>query len=831
MWRNYLTVAFRSLTRKPTYAAINVFGLALGLAACLLLLIYVRYETSYDSWLPDAGRVFQVQTVSTDPDDAESPLDQYAHGEIADSFARAFPEIEAIVRIDDANPVFVHEGGEEPRFAPMALADESFFRVLPFRFLRGDRDRALATPDALVLSRSEAVKHFGGIDIIGRTVRSVRRGEEKLLRVTGVFEDLPRSSHMEFAIVGRLDPAERAECGWGCVASRVYVKLRPGADPAAITARLPEWERRAIPPVEVGGQMRREGDRYDWRLVALRDVHLSGAPGAVERPGNDRRTLLTFAIVAALILGMAAINFINLSTARASQRAREVSLRKVLGATRGQLIAQFLIESVLVSGIAILVAVLILTLSLPWFAAFLDTDLEIRWLGLGGLLMPVIALWTVVGVAGGLYPAFHLSRYRPAEVLKANKSGAEPIGTGRLRSILVVAQFAVSIGLIVCTLVVQAQTRFAQSADLGFERDGLIQVANANRAAIIPQTENLIRQVARIPGVESVAGSNLAVAMDNALTTNVQVPGRAEPEVMGFYSVSPEFFATMRLRLVAGRLLSRDFARDDASVPLDPPEAAAAAQAGMVARGVNVVVNEAAARQLGFAAPEAAVGRTVGIAMFGAEEGLVPATIVGVVANGRFRSARDPIEPQIFFDRRIYNNLVLRYAGADPEAVRRQVGEVWRRLAPEVPFEAAYADQRLAALYAADAARAQTFAAFAGLAVVIACLGLFALAAFTADRRTKEIGIRKTFGARGRDIVALLAWQFAKPVILANLIAAPIAWWVMRDWLNTFDARIALGPTPFLIAAALALAIALGTVAGHALRVSRTNPIHALRYE
>jgi putative ABC transport system permease protein len=830
MWLHYFTVALRSLSRKPGFAIINIFGLALGLAACLILLVYVRYETGYDRFLPDGERVYQVQSVSTDPDDSEAPLDQYAHGEIADSFAREFPEIEAIVRIDEANPVFVHDGAE-PRFAPMALADESFFRVLPFHFLRGDRSTALASPDSLVLSRSEAVNHFGGIDIVGRTVRAVRRGEEKLLRVTGVFEDLPRSSHMDFAIVGRIDPAERAECGWACVNSLVYLKLRPGADPAAIERRLPEWERRAIPPVEVAGQMRREGDRYDWRLVGLSDVHLSGAPGAIERPGNDRRTLLTFATVALLILGMAAINFINLSTARASQRAREVSLRKVLGATRSQLIVQFLMESMLVSAIAILLAVLMLELSLPYLAAFLDAGLEIHWLGQGGLLAPVFALWTVVGFAGGLYPAFHLSRYRPAEVLKANKSSAEPIGTGRLRSILVVAQFAVSIGLIVCTLVVGAQTRFAQSAELGFERDGLIQVAYANRAAIIPQTENLLRQVARLPGVEAVAGSNLAVASEVALTTNVQVPGRSEPEVLGFYSVSPEFFETMRLRLLAGRTLSREFANDDSSVPLDPEDAAAAAQRAILARGSNVVINEAAARLLGFSSPQAAVGRTVGIAMFGAEAGLVPSTIVGVVGNARFRTAREPIEPTVFFDRKIYNNLIVRYSGADPEAVRRQVGEVWRRLAPEVPYESAFADQRLAALYAADAARAQTFAAFAGLAVIIACLGLFALAAFTADRRTKEIGIRKTFGARGRDIVALLAWQFAKPVIVANLIAAPVAWWVMQDWLNTFDAKITLGPGPFLIAALLALAIALGTVAGHAVRVSRTNPIHALRYE
>ena len=829
MWRNYLKVGLRSLARNKTYAFINIFGLALGLAACLVLLIYVRYESSYDAWLPDADRVFQVQTVSTDPDEAELPLDQYTHGVIAESFARDIPQIEAIARLDDVNPVFLRSG--EPSFAPMVLTERNFFSIVALPFLRGDRATALARPDALVLSRTEAMNRFGSLDIVGETVTAVRRGEEQVLRVTGIFEDLPRNSHINFTMIGRLGERDREECGWGCVNSFVYLKLRPGADAQAIQRQLPAWERRAIPPVDVGGLQRSESERFDWRLVNVRDVHLSGAPGALERPGNDRRTLFTFAVVALLILGMAAVNYVNLATARASQRAREVALRKVLGATRGQLIAQFLAESAVVTAVSVALALAMLALALPRLAGFLDAELDIDWLGEDGILLPLLSLWLVVGIAGGLYPALHLSRYRPAEVLKANKSTAEPIGTGRLRSVLVVAQFAVSIGLIVCTIIVYSQTMFAQTTNLGFEREGLIQVANANRAAVIPQTETLMREIGRIDGVESVAGANIRVAMDQVLTADVQVPGRPQPEVLGMYSVSPDFFETLGLRLRAGRFLSRRFANDDASVPLEPEEAAAAAQRVLTERGYNIVVNEAAARRLGFAGAGAAEGRQVRVDLFGGEAPLVPATIVGIVADSRFRSAREPVEPQIFFDRRIYNNLAVRYRAADPEMVRRQVESVWRRLVPEVPFEGEHADQQLARLYAGDTARARTFAGFALLAVVIACLGLFALAAFTAERRTKEIGIRKVFGARSRDIVALLAWQFSKPVILANLIAWPAAWWLMRGWLNGFDARIELGPGPFLIAGLLALVIATGTIAGHALKVSRTNPIHALRYE
>ncbi|MDP8993958.1 MAG: ABC transporter permease, partial [Pseudomonadota bacterium] len=303
MWRHYLKVGLRSLARHKTHAFINIFGLALGLAACLLLLIYVRYETSYDAWLPDAERIYQVQTVSSDPEDAENPVIQYTHGVITETFPRDFPQIEAIARVDEVTPVFIRDG--EPSFAPMVLADPSFLEIVRLPFLRGDPATALAGLDSLVLSRSEAIDRFGTIDALGETVRAVRRGEEQVLRVTGVFEDLPRNSHMNLRMIGRMADAERAECGWGCITSFVYLKLRPGASTEEIERQLPAWERRAIPPVEVGGQQRHEGDRYVWRLVNVRDIHLSGALGPLDRPGNDRRTLTTFAVVGLLILAMA----------------------------------------------------------------------------------------------------------------------------------------------------------------------------------------------------------------------------------------------------------------------------------------------------------------------------------------------------------------------------------------------------------------------------------------------------------------------------------------------------------------------------------------------
>jgi putative ABC transport system permease protein len=828
MWRNYLTVGLRALLKNRTYAFINIVGLSIGLAACLLILLYVRYETSYDSFLPDADRIYQVQSIYVDPETGERSVEQGTHGVIVESLAKDFPQIEAIARADGANPVFLRNG--EATFAPMVLADESFFRILSVPFLRGNAATALSGTDSLVLSREEAMRRFGSIDILGQTVTQIRRGERMDWRVTGVFEDLPKNSHMELGIVGRISERDREECGWGCINGFVYLKLRPGADPAGIQRQLPAWEKRNITPVDVGGVKVSEGDAFDWTLVNVKDVHLSEGEGSIERPTNDRRTIVTFTVVALLILGMASINFINLATARASQRAREVALRKVLGASRRDLILQFLGESLLLTGVAMLLALALVELTLPTLSAFLRAELEMRYLGEGGVLLPVLGLLLAVGLAGGLYPAFYLSRYQPAAVLRANKSAAEPTGSGQLRNVLVVAQFAVSIGLIICTAIVYAQTDYARSADPGFRREGLIQVDNMNRAQVLPQTETMLREVAKVDGVKGVAGTHITVASGQTLNINVQVPGRTEPMTIGWYSVSPEFFDTVGLRTLAGRPLSRAHAKDSAFTPIEPEEAMAPAWRAMVARGINVVVNELAARQMGFATPNAAIGKVVRLNQFPGE-GLTPATIVGVVQDARFRSIREPVEPMIFYDRGIYNAMIVRYDSPDPESVRRRVEAIWERLAPEVPFEGEFADEQLAELYLTETARAKTFGGFASLAVVIACLGLFGLAAFTAERRTKEIGIRKVFGARARDIVQLLAWQFSKPVMIANLLAWPVAWWVMRDWLNNFDARIDLGPVPFVMAGALALAIALGTIAGHALRVARANPIHALRYE
>jgi putative ABC transport system permease protein len=834
MWRNYLTVGIRALAKNRTYAFINIFGLAIGLAACLMLLLYVRYEQSYDAWLPNAENVYQLQTHFTNPETGEVDNLRMAPIVARTAMVKDFPQIERSVYVASSGPVVMHDG-EAIAAEDTVLVDDLFFDVLQLPMVAGDPQRALSQPGSIALSRSEARRYFGDENALGKTLTLVMRGQSIDHRVTAVFEDLPRNSHLRLNMLVRIDLSAfysenpSALTQWGSIGGWVYFRLRPDTDAEAIRAALPEWERRNIPDEVFGDQTINQGDFADWNLVSVEDVHLGISDQVAMAPGNDNRTIATFAIIALLILGMACVNFTNLATARASQRAREVALRKVLGASRRQLILQFLSESILVAGIAMLLALAFVELFLPLLSGFLDADLRLHYFGEGGILLPAMFLVLLVGAAGGLYPAFYLSRFQPAQVLKANKSTAEASGTGRLRSGLVIGQFAVSIGLIICTAIVYAQTVHARTADPGYQREGLLQVEGLNRRQLIPYTEALSREIARVDGVTGVGRTTIGVATSTINNTGIRVPGRQEPVGVGNYIVDEGFFRTIGLDLVAGRTFEVSRSTDDATLPF-PPDIEA--ERALAERGVNIVINELAAKRLGFQNPADAVGAQFGMGLARAEVGLVPITIIGVVRDSRFRSIREPLEPLAYrMTTTGHSHLLVRYGDADPSAVRERVEQVWRRFASDAPFVSKFSEEIVAELYNAEQARAQIFAAFALLAIVVACLGLFGLAAFTAERRTKEIGIRKVLGARSRDIVRLLAWQFSKPVIVANLIAWPAAWWVMRDWLNGFDTRIDLGPTPFMLAGLLALAIAIGTIAGHALKVARANPILALRYE
>jgi putative ABC transport system permease protein len=833
MIRNYLIVALRALAKNRTYAFINIFGLALGLAASILILSYVRYEFSYDAWLPNADRAYEFQTIfhatAAGGLSAESQTTAYVAGQ---ALKKDFPQFDRVVYATGQRANFI-QNGEATTARNTLLVDGPLFDILQIPFLRGDRAHALDDPHALVLSEREAKKRFGDDNPIGRTLTVVSGDMTADYRVTGVFQDIPKNSSFAADVVVRIDPQQYfrdargqlsgAVTSWRWQNGQILARARPGVDVKAIEAQLPAWKKRNIPDDLGPGPKTNPGDEEDFRLVNIRDLHIGQSKGPAVT--TDRMTVLTFAIVAFMILGMACINFTNLSTARASQRAREVALRKVLGANRAQLIAQFIGESILVSAIAMLIALALAELLLPLLNRFLDAQISLTYFGGNGVFVWAILLILFVGLVGGAYPAFYLSRFEPARILRANKSSANGEGNGRLRTLLVITQFAVSIGLIICTAIVYAQTVFERSVDAGYRRNGLIQIQGLARPQVEKVGNALVDEIRRLPNIVDAGRTDIGVATSTNSTTTINRPGTTDPVELGIYGLDPETIGTLGMKLLAGRNLSKDIALDNATATDLNAEKA------LAARGTNVILSESAARRMGFRTPQAAIGQVLQVALVRPELGNVNATIVGVVSDVRYRTSRDPVQPILYFYHTDgLNNLLIHFTGNPADADKR-VGAVWKRLVPGIPYVSRFVDDIVYDLYSADEKRAELFGMFAILAVVIGCLGLYGLAAFSAAQRTKEIGIRKVLGARTRDIVQLLVWQFSRPVLVANMIAWPVAWWVMKGWLQRYDAHIGLGPTPFVTAGLLALGIAIATIGSHAVRVARANPIVALRYE
>jgi putative ABC transport system permease protein len=731
---------------------------------------------------------------------------------VGEQLAAGFPQVEAVTSLSAGKTVTERDG--QPVFIDATTVDGNFFKVFDLPFAYGSAAIALPDTNSIVLTEREAIRQFGTADVLGRRFTLGAGSGKRDYKISGVLRDLPRNTSLRIGIMYRGDaanmPVERR--GWGNFDQIHYVKLRAGADAAMVNAALPGWEKRVVPMADV----------FDLRLEPVTGVHLGMAQEAALTPAGDPRALVTFAVVALLTLGMAVMNFVNLTTARALQRTREVALRKVLGARRRELIAQFMAENVLIAAVAVLIAMAIAELAMPSVAQAMGADMQLRYLGKDGMLLPVLALFAITGLAGGLYPALYLSRFKPAPVLNGNRGSTETAGSGRLRMALVIVQFAIAIGLVTSTAVIWSQTRFVEQVDPGFRRDGLIQIANAWRYTQGSEYDAARRAMLAIPGVTKVGRTGFVPGdATQKMVWLARTPGASQYASLTVYNVDGDFLQTMDVKLLAGRMLGDRQAAD---------RIAEETSAQLATRGINVAINRAAASKLGYQAPQAAIGQVIDVWFDGAAR--VPATIAGVVEDTRFGTARDTVHPIVYaYHPGLTNQVLVRYAAARPGEVMAALAKIWRHFEPEIPFEARFTDDVVRDLYAAERARTALFASFSLLAIVIACLGLYALAAFATARRTKEIGIRKVLGARSRDIVRLLVAQFSRPVLIANLIAWPAAWWVMRDWLNGFDARIALTPTPFLIAGGLAFVIAVATVAGQAVRVARRNPIHALRYE
>ncbi|MFV3077587.1 ABC transporter permease [Niveispirillum fermenti] len=822
MLRNWVTVALRNLLRHKLYTAINILGLAVGLASCLLILLHVRDELSYDAWVPDADRIVRVHTSYEMP--GRGPLNTVrSAGRMMDAFTQAYPaEVETAGRLLPFRQSVLRDGTAIEQV--VTYADPSILSLFGFTFIAGDPATALSDPSSLVLTESAARKYFGDADPMGRTLTLCCIGADRYdHKVTGVIRDLPRATHLEVEMLAppvpqRLAPFPNLLDTWSSVNVYTYLKLRKVGDVARLAADNKGFLDRVVPH---NGEGMLASDFASQFFMPIRDIRLQARAQAGDmgdmKPIGDAGLVAALSLVAVLILALGCVNFTNMAVARSSLRGREVAVRKVLGARRRSLVAQFLIEGALLVAGAVLASLVLMEVGLPAFNGVTGKDLSLPLLdplflgALGGLAL-------VVTLLGGAYPAFYLSRFQPARILKGEN--AADGGGARLRGLLVVLQFAVAIGLSIVTLVVYRQTLFVTSADLGFAREHVLAVRNLGGQSFEGTRQALLEEVRRLPGVRAVALSS-DVPTDNSENNNgFTLAGSGEQsKAMSYQSLGDGFLELYHVKPLAGRLFDPAFGADMIRRPADGETGRAAA-----------IINETAARLLGLSDPSAAVGRVLRTGFYNH----VPfdLTIIGVIPDVRFRSLKYGVQPTVMYQQEAqYRVLSVRFDGKDPAALLSQVEDIWGRMVTDRPFKAAFVEDLITAQYNDERVQATVFAAFSGLAILVACLGLYGLTGFAARRRTKEIGLRKVFGATVAQIVALLVWQFSRPVMIANLIAWPVAWWLLRDWLDGFDQRVALSPAYFLAAGVAALLIAWATVAGHAAVTAMAPPVRALRHE
>ncbi|WP_298089190.1 FtsX-like permease family protein, partial [uncultured Sphingomonas sp.] len=684
------------------------------------------------------------------------------------------------------------------------------FRVFALPLLRGDEANALAQPSSVVIDERTAHKYFGDSNPIGRTM-VVAMDAPVTYRVTGVFRDLPPNSDLKLSILTPLShtPPNDNWYHWGSSTLVTYLRFDKPAAARSFEGKLDAFvNRRGVELAEPG---KPATDFQTLKLLPVTRVHLEPAG---QESQSRRITVVTLGLVGLLTLLIAIVNYINLATARAGLRAREVAMRKVLGAKRRALVGQFLGEAVLTVALAALGGLMLAELGLPLVNAAGGLSLVIPY----GIVVPALAILAiVVGVAAGAYPAILLSRFPAAAVLASARAPGGGRAGMRLRELLVVFQFGLAIAFMIGTAILVAQTRHVRQTDLGFDRDGLLVIRSMADSLVEPARKPaIVTTLQALPMVRSITLSNAAVGGSGENNSdNVPLPGvPGTGPSLAWSIVGPDFFTTHGARLIAGRLFDDAHGEDDAG-------------ARNLREGVNIVVNRRALNSLRIGSPQAAIGKTVG--------GDRPRTIVGVIDDMRFDSPRNPVAPTYYLYYRDPTKIgtsvaTIRYAG-DPRTALAAVRGVWQRMVPQVPFVGDTADTRLRDFYEADDRATRLFGIGAGLAVLIGCVGLWGLASFNTARRIKEIGIRKTLGASSADIVLLLVGQFLRPVLLANLIAWPLAFVAMRTWLAGFDDRITLSPVYFVGASLIATMVAVLTVLGQSLRASRAAPAWALRHD
>jgi len=833
LFGHYLVTALRNLAKHKLYSFINIAGLSVGLACAIFIVLFLRDELSYDKWIPDSSNLYRVELTFHMPGRPPWPLGT-APFPVLRAMQEEIPEVKATTHLLP-EPMTVTVGNRQ-FLETVAVVDPNFFQVIRLPLLEGDPASVLAQPESIVLSQSVARKYFGDVDPLGKTVTvtgsgilcdrndAACLGAAHPLTVTGVLRDLPANTQLSIDLVmpnsSQADELPKAfrEREWTSTNGVYnYVALAPGADPDAVLAKLKPILDRNVNPNEKLPENRGSG-LEQFRLTRFWDVHLTSDIYGGMKPPGSWTTVYGFAIIALLIMVVACFNFMNLATARATLRAREISLRKAVGATRSQLIVQFLGEALLMSLVSLVVALALVEVLLPVYDAFLNRPIAFNYLADWPFFLTIVASAVVAGLLSGVYPALVLSSFRPAAVLKTSVSSQT--GSGLIRMALVVWQFSVSIGLGIAAIVIFSQIRFARNIDLGFDRDGIV-ILRGITTLTPSASESLARALRTHPEIVDVALSN-AVPFDlfNVSNVPVQTQGMSQSFTAQLVNISPAFPSLYGMRLLAGRLLSTAHGEDVfSSYPYYPSPSAPGVDAGR-----SVLINVEAARRFGYTAEEA-VGKTIDL-------GAGHVKIVGVLGDSMIDGVRESVLPAVYADYPEANTLLsIRIRNSHVPDTLSFIDKTWASFVPGSAIQRYFLSDTFDNLFKSDEKQGVMFSLFVGIAILIACLGLFGVAAFTAERRTREIGIRKVFGAGTHDVVRLLLWQFSIPVLIANAIAWPIAYYYLHHWLESYAYRISLNPLYFLTAGAAALAIAWMTIFAHALRVARASPIIALRYE
>jgi putative ABC transport system permease protein len=816
MLKNYLKIAWRNIQNNKLFSFINMFGLAVGFACCLLIALYIIRETSYDHHHTHADRLYELATAFVkDGKDERMPN---TPAPMAAAMKQEFPEIEETTRLlqlfaeDKTLLQYKPQKGETKSFYETRgyAADSTFFRLFSYQFLEGNPRTCLDAPNTVVLNEEIAQKLFGNEPALNKVIKiSSNTNGDTTFTVTGVFRPLKKPTQIDvrFFISLKGGGLERFIAAQTDMAGnnmfQTFLLLKPGTNAKALEAKFPAFVDKYI-----GAALKSMGFYKKQFLISVKDMHLdSGLTSNISAVGS-KDSLYILGSIAVFILLLACINFMNLSTARSSKRSSEVGIRKVLGAEKQSLIKQFIGESILLSLIALVFAFGIALLALPFFSYISGTELAINVSTQWPLLLGFIAVAVITGLMAGSYPAFYLSSFNPVKVLKGRFTNT--LSAVALRKGLVVFQFIISVVLIIASVVINKQMRYMRTKDLGFQKDQqiIIPMRSTNAKNIYTAMKNDIRSN---PFVKNVGASiyypGIMNPSDISLRREGTIPNDGKLVRTNF--VDESFLQTLDIQPLAGRLFSSQFPADTNG---------------------RIVINVATVKELGYTSPEQAVGKKLYFDWRGQS---FEYHIVGVVKDFHFQDLHVPIAPYAFMlnNQPFYSYLVVHAKAGNVSPLLSSIGKTWTRLNPNEPFEYSFLDEDFQKNYATEDRRAAMVGFFTTIAIVISCLGLFGLAAFSAEQRTKEIGIRKVLGASVSSIVGLLSKDFIKLVVIALFMAAPVGWYFMNKWLQDFAYRIDIGWWVFIVAGAFAILIAFATISLHAIKAALTNPTRNLRTE